>query len=164
MVSMSNIKINDNITLATRKNTKYLQAVIKDPTGEWRRVSTKTDDVDQATEFAIKQLSEWQVLKDHGVDIKKDAGRTFEKVASKFIEITKQKYADGQVSISVSTYRYPIGKYLIPFFGEMNITKITEKQINHVMDKLNNRPRKCLGIKTPNQVFFGINPPVALAT
>ena len=30
------------------------------------------------------------------------------------------------------------------------------------MDKLNNRPRKCLGFKTPNQVFFGIKPPVAL--
>jgi transposase, IS30 family len=29
---------------------------------------------------------------------------------------------------------------------------------------LNNGPRKCLGIKTPNQVFFGIDPPVALAT
>jgi transposase, IS30 family len=29
---------------------------------------------------------------------------------------------------------------------------------------LNNRPRKCLGIKTPNQVFFGTNPTVALAT
>ncbi|MBL6932002.1 MAG: IS30 family transposase, partial [Rhodospirillales bacterium] len=45
-----------------------------------------------------------------------------------------------------------------------DFTKITEKQIKHVMDKLNNRPRKCLGIKTPNQVFFGIDPPVALAT
>jgi IS30 family transposase len=41
---------------------------------------------------------------------------------------------------------------------------ITEKQINHVMNRLNNRPRKCLGIKTPNQVFFGIDPHVALAT
>jgi len=41
---------------------------------------------------------------------------------------------------------------------------ITQHQIEKVMDKLNNRPRKCLGIKTPNQVFFGINPPVALAT
>ena len=30
--------------------------------------------------------------------------------------------------------------------------------------KLNNRPRKCLGYKTPNQVFFGIKPPVALAS
>lgn len=39
---------------------------------------------------------------------------------------------------------------------------ITQKEINRVMIKLNNRPRKCLGIKTPNQVFLGINPSVAL--
>lgn len=45
-----------------------------------------------------------------------------------------------------------------------DFTTITQKQINHVMDKLNNRPRKCLGIKTPNQVLLGINPPVALAS
>ena len=41
---------------------------------------------------------------------------------------------------------------------------ITDKDIQHVMNRLNNRPRKCLGMKTPNQVFFGINPPVALAS
>jgi len=41
---------------------------------------------------------------------------------------------------------------------------ITQKELNRVMDKLNNRPRKCLGIKTPNQVFLGINPSVALAS
>jgi len=45
-----------------------------------------------------------------------------------------------------------------------DFTHITQKDINQAMNKLNNRPRKCLGIKTPNQVFLGINPPVALAT
>lgn len=45
-----------------------------------------------------------------------------------------------------------------------DFTTITQKEINQVMDKLNNRPRKCLGIKTPNQVFLGINPSVALAS
>jgi len=45
-----------------------------------------------------------------------------------------------------------------------DFTTITEKDISMVMSKLNNRPRKCLGFKTPNQVFFGINPYVALAT
>lgn len=45
-----------------------------------------------------------------------------------------------------------------------DFTAITEHQIEHVMDKLNNRPRKCLGFKTPNEVFFGIKPTVALAT
>ena len=41
---------------------------------------------------------------------------------------------------------------------------LTNKDIQWAMSKLNNRPRKCLGFKTPNQVFFGINPPVALAS
>jgi len=45
-----------------------------------------------------------------------------------------------------------------------DFTAITEQDLQYVMDKLNNRPRKCLGMKTPNQVFFGINPPVALAS
>lgn len=45
-----------------------------------------------------------------------------------------------------------------------DFTTITQKQINHVMDKLNNPPRKCLGIKTPNQVLLGINPSVALVS
>jgi IS30 family transposase len=44
-----------------------------------------------------------------------------------------------------------------------DFTTITQKEINQAMIKLNNRPRKCLGIKTPNQVFLGFNPPVALA-
>jgi len=42
--------------------------------------------------------------------------------------------------------------------------ELTNKDIQNIMNKLNNRPRKCLGIKTPNQVFFGINPPVALVS
>lgn len=41
---------------------------------------------------------------------------------------------------------------------------ITQKQVEKVMNKLNNRPRKCLGFKTPNEVFFGIKSTVALAT
>lgn len=50
------------------------------------------------------------------------------------------------------------------FPKDRDFTTITQKEINQVMDKLNNRPRKGLGIKTPNQVFFGINPSVALAS
>ena len=40
-----------------------------------------------------------------------------------------------------------------------DFNKLTDRQVLEIMDKLNNRPRKCLGYKTPNQVFFGINPP-----
>ena len=45
-----------------------------------------------------------------------------------------------------------------------DFTNITQKEINRAMNRLNNRPRKCLGIKTPNQVFLGINPSVALVS
>ena len=41
---------------------------------------------------------------------------------------------------------------------------ITQQEIQQVMNKLNNRPRKRLGLKNPNQVCFGINPVVALAS
>ena len=40
---------------------------------------------------------------------------------------------------------------------------ITPEIVQGIMDKLNNRPRKCLDFRTPNQVLFGINPPIALA-
>ena len=33
---------------------------------------------------------------------------------------------------------------------------ITDKELIHAMRRLNNRPRKRLGFKTPNEVFFGI--------
>ena len=45
-----------------------------------------------------------------------------------------------------------------------DLSEVTDEEIQRVMDTLNNRPRTCLGFKTPNQVFFGINPPVALAS
>ena len=31
---------------------------------------------------------------------------------------------------------------------------ISDQQVQSVMEKLNNRSRKCLGMKTSNQVFF----------
>ena len=41
---------------------------------------------------------------------------------------------------------------------------ITETEIEFVMERLNNRPRKCLGFKTPNQIFFNRLPVVALGS
>jgi IS30 family transposase len=41
---------------------------------------------------------------------------------------------------------------------------ITNEEIINAMKRLNNRPRKRLGYKTPNQVFFGEILKVALTT
>jgi IS30 family transposase len=40
------------------------------------------------------------------------------------------------------------------FPKELNFKKIKQKQVQMAMDRLNNRPRKLLGYKTPNEVFF----------
>ena len=39
---------------------------------------------------------------------------------------------------------------------------IFDQQVQTVMDKINNRPGKCLGMKNPNLVFFGENTIVEL--
>jgi IS30 family transposase len=35
-----------------------------------------------------------------------------------------------------------------------DIRNLTEEQIEYIMDRLNNRPRKSLGFLTPNEVFY----------
>jgi IS30 family transposase len=40
------------------------------------------------------------------------------------------------------------------FPKKSDFSKITDSDVQHVMNRLNNRPRKTLGYKTPNQVFF----------
>jgi IS30 family transposase len=41
---------------------------------------------------------------------------------------------------------------------------LTLEKVRSIMDRLKNRPRKCLGSKTPNQLCSEINPPVALTS
>lgn len=43
------------------------------------------------------------------------------------------------------------------FPKKMDFSSITTKQLNQVMRKLNHRPRKTLGSRTPHEVFFNIN-------
>lgn len=46
---------------------------------------------------------------------------------------------------------------------QSDFSKINDVDVQRVMDRLNNRPRKTLGFKTPNQVFFK-QKPIALTT
>ena len=39
----------------------------------------------------------------------------------------------------------------------MNLTGITDEQVQMAVDRLNHRPRKVLGFRTPYEVFFGVN-------
>lgn len=46
----------------------------------------------------------------------------------------------------------------------IHLKNITDLDVQLAEERLNNRPRKCLGFKTPNQVMFGIKPTFALAS
>jgi IS30 family transposase len=50
------------------------------------------------------------------------------------------------------------------FPKKTDFRQISETEITRAMNKLNNRPGKILGYKTPNEIFFGIKPSVALAS
>lgn len=41
---------------------------------------------------------------------------------------------------------------------------LTQEDMHFIMHRLNNRPRKCLDMNTPNQVFWGLDPLFALAS
>ncbi len=58
----------------------------------------------------------------------------------------------------------PTGSFASTFPRGADFNQLTSAQVEQIMDKLNNRPRKCLGYKTPKQVFFGVDPPVALVS
>ena len=48
------------------------------------------------------------------------------------------------------------------FPKERDFATITDRELKEAQDKLNNRPRKVLDMKTPNELLFGLSPTVAL--
>jgi IS30 family transposase len=48
------------------------------------------------------------------------------------------------------------------FPKKRSFVTITQQEIEFVMDRLNNRPRKCPGFKSPNQVFINHSSVVTL--
>jgi IS30 family transposase len=45
-----------------------------------------------------------------------------------------------------------------------DIDDLSDEDVVKIIEKVNNRPRKCLGFKTPNQLFLGPKQHVALAS
>jgi IS30 family transposase len=38
----------------------------------------------------------------------------------------------------------------------MELTDITEEQVQEAVERINHRPRQVLGFRTPHEVFFGV--------
>ena len=72
----------------------------------------------------------------------------------------KTQYQREGITVPADPLGYSTHQTVLPKKTQFN--HITDQQVQLVMEKLNNHPRKCLGMKTPNQVFFKDHSFVAL--
>ncbi len=107
----------------------------------------------EAVEQAIIGLMEWLPGRHYTLTV--DNGKEFsnhESVAATLqIKVYfADPYSAWQLGLNENTNGL-IRQY-VPKGSDIRTT--TNKQIEHIMDRLNNRPRKSLGFLTPNEVFY----------
>jgi transposase, IS30 family len=121
------------------------------------KVTRKTDEaVRRATIRALKPLAE------HVHTLTSDNGKEFaghEAIASQLDALFY--FAHPYRSWERGTNENTNGLVRQYFPKGTDFSKITQREVKAVEKRLNNRPRKTLGYKTPNQVFFN-SQPVAL--
>lgn len=118
-----------------------------------------------AAEVSSKLIEIMKPLKENVITMAYDNGKEFamHKAITKALDVDAyfaHPYHSWERGLNENTNGL-IRQY---FPKQTDFSEVTDEEIEVVMNALNNRPRKCLGWKTPNQVFFGINPPVALAS
>ena len=118
-----------------------------------------------ADEAAYATLGLLAELKDRVLTITSDNGKEF----SAHADIARVLEADFYFAHPYSpwergTNENANGLVRQYFPKDRDFTTITQAELDHVMDRLNNRPRKCLGMLTPHQVLCGIKHGVALAS
>ncbi|MBT8573210.1 hypothetical protein G6699_06460 [Polynucleobacter paneuropaeus] len=113
-------------TLYRRSSTKHWQVRFKLANGKWHSQSTCTEDKDEAITNAeyIYQT----------VQIKTEAGltpitKTFKQIAVDELANMAQAMASGVGKRTYRDYIFAINKYLIPFFGNYTIEKITTELV-----------------------------------
>ena len=124
---MKGIKVSDTIRLCKVKRYKSWQAEIKQSNGKWRRVSTGTDNDDEAKVNAIRKEQEWLLLEERGIPTIEN--RSFKYVAEKYIQKLEQQKKVGTLNASKGTYIGIIRNYQIPFFGSKSITNIGTAEV-----------------------------------
>ena len=125
-----------------------------------RKVERKTA---QAVADAVIELLKTLSVQTHTITA--DNGKEFadhERIASDLR--TEVYFAHPYSSWERATNENMNGLVRQYFPKKHNFATITETEIEFVMERLNNRPRKCLGFKTPNQIFFNRLPVVALGS
>jgi len=95
--------------------------------GKWHRVTTKTDDLKEAKDIAVKIVTKaWHRQEDNLPIISK----RFKNVANLAIRRMQDADSAKQGKATYKTYIQVLNRYLIPFFGNYNIDNITQALMN----------------------------------
>lgn len=115
------IYVNERVRLDKRDNSPRWQARIKLASGEWHRFSTKTTDLEKATEAALKYyFAAAERLKNK----LPQNTRRFKQVAEYACERMRNELASGGGRIVFKDYIAAIDRYLIPYFGKWDVVSI----------------------------------------
>ena len=124
------IVLRDNeIRLVRRSDSNRWQAHFKvSELGRWVRKATGTSDLSKAKDFAEKNWMRAKILAEEGVPV---VSKKFKPIAQAVLTVLKQK-VEGEKGKRGSDKDYMgiIEKYLIPFFGQYNIDRLTPDLID----------------------------------
>ena len=112
------------------------------------KLARKTADLTKAAIY--KQLNNLTVH-----TLTSDNGREF----AEFAEIEKQLQAEFYFANPYHSWERGVNEntngLVRQYFPKLtNFARISDEEVSQVVEKLNNRPRKTLGYKTPNELFF----------
>ena len=123
--------LDKKVNLYKRGKSSYWQAAIKLKNGKWERFSTGTDDIEAAKEKALKLF--------YGAEAKAEnklpqSTRRFRNVAKFTVERMQTEFEGGSGIVTYKDYIRVINNYLIPFFGNRDISNINVKLLHEYTD------------------------------
>ncbi|OYY21401.1 MULTISPECIES: tyrosine-type recombinase/integrase [unclassified Polynucleobacter] len=114
------------LTLFKRANSRQWQCRFKLPSGQWHTASTATEDVSLAETQAIAIYEAVKIKIGSGLSA---VTKTFKQVALDEIANMAQATHNKTGKRAYRDYAFAINKYLIPFFGQYEVGKITVEML-----------------------------------
>jgi len=121
VANKNSVTINDKLALYRRSNSGRWQARVKLRSGEWHRFSTGSSDLDEATVVAHRELYNSELKSENNLP---QSTRKFKRVAEFAKERMLTDLESGAGKVVWKDYVNAIDKYLIPFFGQMDVASI----------------------------------------
>ena len=120
------IRISEHVRLDKRARSAKWQARVKLADGSWHRFSTKTEDVERATDMAMKFF---YTAEDRAKNNLPQSTRKFKRVAEFARDRMHEELEAGGGHVVFRDYITALDKYLIPFFGGYDVASIDAKTL-----------------------------------